>query len=108
MPVQGSDVFDVSARVSRNGTTVVLRGELDSATAPRFADELERLVSHSAGQVTVDLERTTFVDLSGARALIAALNTARAQGGDIVLQAPPKSLRKALEVSGADNLFVVK
>lgn len=108
MPVQGSDVYELSAHVSRNGTTVVLRGELDSATAPRFADELERLVSHSAGQVTVDLEGTTFVDLSGVRALIAALSTARAQGGDIVLHAPPKSLQKALEVSGADNVFVVK
>lgn len=100
--------FDISSHVCGTGATVVVKGELDSASAPRFADEIRRLVSESAVHVTVGLEATTFVDLSGLRALIEALSAARRHGGDIVLQAPPKSLQKVLELSGADDVFVVK
>lgn len=100
--------FDISSHVCGRAATVVVKGELDSASAPRFADEIRRLLSESAVHVTVDLEATAFVDLSGLRALIAALSTARRHGGDLVLQAPPKSLQKLLELSGADDVFVVR
>ncbi len=100
--------FDISSHVCGTGATVVVEGELDSASAPRLANEIRSLVSESAVHVTVDLEGTTFVDLSGLRALIAALSAVRRHGGDIVLQAPPRSLQKVLEFTGANDLFVVK
>lgn len=100
--------FNISSRVCGTEATVVVKGDVNSATAPRLADELSRLVSDAPVHVTVDLEGAPFVALSGLRALIAALSTARRRGGDIVLQAPPQSLQKVLKLSDVDDLFVVK
>jgi anti-anti-sigma factor len=50
---------------------VAVTGELDLATAP----ELEVALAGAHGDVTVDLNATTFVDPSGLRVLLAASAT---------------------------------
>ena len=79
----------------------------DIATAPRLVDEVTTLMCNSPRHVIVDLEDTAFVDLSGFRGLVEALRTARASGGDIVVHAPPRSLRKVVALAGADAVLGV-
>jgi anti-anti-sigma factor len=60
---------------------VILRGELDLSTANEAEEVLLKTVaSATKGEVTVDVTLLTFIDGSGARALIAAHNAAAATG----------------------------
>jgi anti-sigma B factor antagonist len=107
-PVRVGDDFEISSCVNGMTATVAVRGELDIATAARLVDEVTLLTCNSPRHVTVDLEETTFVDLSGLRGLVEAQRKARASGGDIVVHAPPRSLRKVLALAGADAVLVLK
>jgi anti-anti-sigma factor len=106
-PALVADGFAIASHVVGEQATIVVTGELDRATAPTLIDEVTRLVSGSVRGIVVDLEDTTFVDLGGLRALVAACAAARASGGDIALRAPPRSLHRVLAVAGADTVFVV-
>ena len=83
------------ARSSANTRTsdwsrVVLEGELDLATAPTLALELERLECGRPARVLVDLRGLTFMDLAGMRVLLAAHERARRCGGGFtVVRGPP-------------------
>ncbi|HZM75473.1 MAG TPA: STAS domain-containing protein [Candidatus Limnocylindrales bacterium] len=60
---------------------MILRGELDLSTVNEAEEVLLKTVaSATKGEVTVDVTLLTFVDGSGARALIAAHNAAEATG----------------------------
>lgn len=60
---------------------VILRGELDLTTVNEAEEVLLKTVaSATKGEVTVDVTLLTFIDGSGARALIAAHNAAQASG----------------------------
>jgi anti-anti-sigma factor len=95
--------FSVSA-TERSGRVVVLvRGELDLATAP----ELEKVVSDSldAGdEVAVDLRELEFMDSTGLRVLVSA--HARAGGGKrFVVVRPPAGgpIAKILAIAGVES-----
>jgi anti-sigma B factor antagonist len=87
--------------------TVAVSGELDCASAPLLAEELRKLLAEGSSRITVDLAETTFIDSTGLVTLISALTAAREGGGDIVLHAPRRCVRKVLAISGADRFFQV-
>jgi anti-anti-sigma factor len=63
---------------------VFLRGELDMSTVNEAEEVLLKTVaSATKGEVTVDVTLLTFIDGSGARALIAAHNAAATTGRKI-------------------------
>ncbi len=90
-----------------NEATVTVKGELDIATAPALADQLRGLLADGTCRLTVDLSEMTFIDSTGLATLVWALRAAREGDGDIVLHAPQRCVRKVLEISGADRLFVL-
>ena len=59
--------------------TVVVSGELDIATAPRLAAEVDAAVRPGTS-IVVDLADVTFMDSSGLRAILAGHAAARAHG----------------------------
>jgi anti-sigma B factor antagonist len=89
----------------RDGRAVVLvRGELDLATAP----DLEEVVSErlDAGQdVTVDLRELEFMDSSGLRVLVSAHYRASDDGTRFVLVRPREGgeVAKILSIAGIDQ-----
>lgn len=99
----------LSLRSVRSGrtATVVVRGELDSVSAPLLADELRTLLSEGTCRLTVGLAEMTFIDSTGLTTLVWALRAAREAGGDVVLHAPGKNARKVLGITGADRFFLV-
>ena len=105
VPVDGK--LRLSSERSGHEATVTVKGELDCATAPALADELRGLLADGVCRLTVDLSEMAFIDSTGLATLVWALRAAREGGGDTVLHAPQRCVRKVLEISGADRLFVL-
>jgi anti-anti-sigma factor len=73
---------------------LVLEGELDVATAEQLESAAAK---HPEGPMILDLERLTFMDSSGLRAL---LRLAVGRGDDpIVLRRPSRAVRRLLDVA---------
>ena len=100
---------ELHLRSVRSGreATVTVRGELDRASARLLADELGELLREGMCRLTVDLAEVTFIDSTGLATLVSALRAARERGGDVVLRAPRRCVRKVLAISGADRFFVL-
>lgn len=100
---------DLSLTSVRSGeeAAVTVRGEVDCASARLLANELGDLLRQGACRLTVSLAEVTFIDSTGLATLVSALRAARAAGGDVVLHAPKKSVRKVLAITGADRFFVL-
>ena len=100
---------ELNLRSVRSGrtATVIVRGELDCASAPLLADEVRTLLGEGTCRLTVDLGEMTFIDSTGLATLVWALRAARESGGDVVLHGPTKNVRKVLAISGADRFFVL-
>ena len=99
---QGMDSFDdpFSLTVEDDGrhVVVVVRGELDIATAPQLR---ECLTDFARRSITLDFSGVTFVDSSG----VAALATALKQHSDVVLRGVGPVQRLVLEATGLAELF---
>ncbi len=97
------DREQLSIGVERHGHRmfVRLRGELDVATAPAFADAL----SQANSEIVVDFADLTFVDATGLGLLAHASERAE-QNGDhlIVVNATPWAQR-LFQISGLDHLL---
>jgi anti-anti-sigma factor len=98
--------FSISISDRDGRAVVVIRGELDLATAPDLDAALtERL---EAGQdVVIDLRELAFMDSTGLRVLVAA--HARVDGGGpsfLVVRPPPGApIAKILAISGVESVL---
>jgi anti-anti-sigma factor len=81
---------------------VVVAGELDMSTAPRFASELASL--DSARPVVIDLCDTAFMDSSGLRVLLAAQDDH--DGRFLVACEPTGPVHRVIDVSAVQLLQV--
>lgn len=73
-------------RIGPAGISLALRGEIDADTAAEVSRHLEALGSAQA-HLRIDLSETTYIDLHGARSLIAAAVNAEARGGQVEITA---------------------
>jgi anti-sigma B factor antagonist len=97
------DVLDTASP-----TVMRLVGELDTVTAPRLRQELVALVEAGETRVVVDLASLTFVDSTGLGALVGGLKRFRAASGDLVLESPTPSVRKAWEITGLTSVVTIE
>lgn len=81
---------------------VVLRGELDLATAPALAHELARGEVADARRVLIDLERLQFADLSGFDPLVDFALPARPPV-EVSFTPGPSAIRRLMSVTGLDT-----
>jgi anti-sigma B factor antagonist len=86
---------------------VAVRGELELATAPELTAALDDGIRRTSGPFVIDLSMVGFLDSSG----IACLMRARALLGrddrELALICPPGSARRALELTGFDELVAL-
>ena len=99
--------FDVETSVIDENARVMLRGELDMATAPVVQETLARLQAEGVRFVTADLSALDFIDSGGLGALVLALKRQREAGGDISLCCVPPGVLKALQIMGIDKIFQI-
>lgn len=101
-PIDGS-VPPSAAQRSReagSGDVAGLPGEIDIATCGRFAALLQAVIDAGASvdEVRVDLADVRFIDVRGARVLVAAAE-ALPPGRRLVVLHPPRGLTRILELA---------
>jgi len=79
--------------------TVVVRGEVDFATAGILARQLDEVAGQQPEHLTVDLGLTSFLDAAGLRVLARARRLLTPQC-PLTLRSPTRHVRLVLEVSG--------
>lgn len=86
---------------------VVVTGELDLSTAPRFKDDLLALVDAGTDAVIADLTGVTFIDSTALGVLIGAVRRLRERDGRLVLVASSRPVLRALTLTGLDRVFTI-
>jgi anti-anti-sigma factor len=86
---------------------VVLRGELDGASAPRFCEEIEAAIADGVVDVFIDCRQLDFVDSRGIGALLDVRRQLEGAGGVVVLFGPQDAFRRTLSVTGIDRTLLV-
>jgi anti-sigma B factor antagonist len=96
----------LDSRKTDDGATVVVRGEVDMATAPQLRDELVALVDGGATRIALDCRGLDFLDSSGIGVLI-AVRKRLGDDGSLTLEAPPAHVRKVLELTGVSEHLTI-
>jgi anti-sigma B factor antagonist len=104
VPDEGRSVADLEleSRESADGASVVVRGEIDMATAPQLRDALLGLVDGGASRIVLDCRGLDFLDSSGIGVLI-AVRKRLGDDGSLTLDAPPAHVRKVHEHTGVSE-----
>jgi anti-sigma B factor antagonist len=79
---------------------VVVRGELDAATAPQLDEALVTAAHGQTAQLVVDAEGITFCDSTGLRSLLLAPGRR-----PLVLRSPSERLRHLLKITDTAERF---
>jgi anti-sigma B factor antagonist len=78
---------------------VIVRGEIDMATAPQLRDLLNELVDGGSSRIVLDCRGLDFLDSSGIGVLI-AVRKRLGDDGALTLESPPAHVRKVLDLTG--------
>jgi anti-sigma B factor antagonist len=93
-------------RIYPDGSAVVvIRGELDAATADQAYDYAHQIIDRASGHVRVDLAGLSFCDARGLRALVRIGTHARATGRPLSLVSTRPSILKIMRITGVDAMF---
>jgi anti-sigma B factor antagonist len=86
---------------------VALRGELELATATELSVALDEAIRTSEGPFVIDLSNVGFLDSSGIACLLRARALLGREDRVLGLICPPGSTRRALEITGVDELVAL-
>lgn len=92
--------------ISSRGSTFLMSGELDMASAPLLQTAIAPAVTRG-GPITLDVSGVTFMDSAGLHAIVKA--SADVPGGCVILHGVREHVHRVIEVSGVDaakNLHV--
>ncbi len=84
-------------------TVVVLRGEIDAHTAPRFDEAVSQSFEEGARAIVVDLSEVSFIDAAGLGVAVRAAR--RRDPGAVVLACPHKGIVRVFRICGLDRLL---
>jgi anti-anti-sigma factor len=79
--------------------TLVLRGELDIATAPVFAQRVMRVLASTPQELVLDIGDLHFVDSTGLRAILAAKALCAEHGCDFTTTRSTRQVERVFELT---------
>jgi anti-sigma B factor antagonist len=94
--------LDLELTAADAGSLIIVRGEVDMATAPQLRDALNQVIDSGSQRIVLDCRALEFLDSSGIGVLVAARNRL-GDDGEIVLDSPQAHVRKVLEITGVDS-----
>ena len=97
-----------TAQIGADAYVVSVSGELDIATAGRFAEEFERTAERSARRVIVDLVGLTFIDSVALGVLTEEARRLRASGGSCIVVSQDPRILRVFEITGLDRIFRIE
>jgi anti-sigma B factor antagonist len=88
--------------------TLYVSGELDVSTAPALEHAVARTLDGQGGEYRLDVRRMTFMDSTGAQALLRLHRRLAGLGRRLVLVAPRRQVLLVLEILGLDQVIDVR
>ena len=85
-----------------------LQGELDMATARYLHAAFSQVAPQPGQDVLVDLNDTTFCDCAGLAALVDEQGRLRREGMNLLIEDPPRLVRRLLGITGLDEVLSVR
>ena len=82
---------------------ITVAGELDCATAPRLAGQLQPLTRRGYQQVDVDMRQVSFCDAAGLSTLMTSSAQLRSGGGHLTVWGPCPALQHLLAIMHSDS-----
>jgi anti-anti-sigma factor len=97
-------------RLSRYGPvpTLYASGELDIASGPVLEHAVVRALDGQGGEFHLDLGGLTFMDSSGAKALLSAHHRVESLGRRLVIVSPSGPVRRVLALMGLEQVLDVR
>lgn len=82
-------------------------GILDGTQANQLHQQIDEAMKTGAATVLVDLGEVNFMDSSGLGALVTALKTVRARGGQLCVCSINEQIRILFELTSMDRVFEI-
>lgn len=101
MVAQDQLVIDV--RHDKDRVVLVLRGELDLASAPLLQTEIQSSEVATATMVVLDLKQLDFIDSTGLRALLTSHKRSRELGQEFAVTRGSPQTQRLLSITGMDE-----
>ena len=99
----------VTLEVTNEEITAYLSGEIDHHSAVELRRRIdESVLSGTPERLILDFSGVTFMDSSGIGLIMGRWRLMQDQGGHLLVQGVPQSLRKVMKVSGLDKLGVLE
>jgi anti-anti-sigma factor len=95
---------------ARDGTkeTLYVTGELDISTVTTLERAVARRLDGQGGAFYLDLSALSFMDSSGAHALVRLHRRLTDLGRQLVVSSPTRQVRRVLEILGIDQVIDVR
>lgn len=104
-PQDRMEKFTIEAVHGDSNEIVIVRGDLDIATAPLLEAVLDTVLSTRPRRLEVDLAGVTFLDAHALATLNAARRRQTARHATLVLRQPSPIARRVLALTGLDRLL---
>jgi anti-anti-sigma factor len=92
---------ELDVETAPSGHLVRAGGEIDIANAGLLVQLVRKALMRGAESICVDLTATTFMDVSGVRALIEIERTAEAYAAPLEIICPGRAARRVIELTHA-------
>jgi anti-sigma B factor antagonist len=99
------DYLRIEPEPNADGETLRVGGELDIGSAPDLQRAVDGTFDGHDGHFHLDMSDLTFMDSTGAQALLHIHNSIQARGRHVVFEAPPGRVLEVLELLGLDQVL---
>ncbi len=93
------DHFRIEIRNAPDRVVLCLHGELDLASAPLLAQEIESAAADAA-MIVLDLQELQFIDSTGLRIVLAANERSQERGQEFALTRGSQQVQRLLTITG--------
>jgi anti-anti-sigma factor len=98
-----TEPLQIVSRVLPGSVTMIVRGEIDVATAPQFSQALtDRLSSGPSATLCLDLSGVSFMDSAGLHAMVMGQRLAQQFDGDLVVTGTSPQVSRLLAIMGVE------
>ncbi len=98
--------MDITVTALENCDLVVIKGRIDSYTAPELSEALVEITEHGRYKLILDMDEVSYVSSAGLRVLIDIQKICKKMHqGEVLLVKIPQRVYETLELAGFAPLF---